>query len=118
MLRETKRGCDYPSLCESQGKCMQGGKLKGPCGDEAGMWSLKLAEGATMQIANIGAAKITDPRPVSIRWAVQPDGSKVLQFAQRWQRGWNESGFEWVDVPTVEAAADGVSRTEHQTGGK
>jgi hypothetical protein len=52
----------------------------------------------------ISPQKIVDPRPVDIRWLMQPDGSKVLQFGRCWQRGWNEGGIEWVDVPNVEAA--------------
>lgn len=45
--------------------------------------------------------------PVDFRVAKYPDGSRRIQGAYEWSRGW-ESGVRWRDLPEVEVNDDGV----------
>jgi len=47
------------------------------------------------------AIRVSDGRPVGIRWGRKPNGELVLQAAYLYQEGCN-GGVEWGDVEIVE----------------
>ena len=57
----------------------------------------------TTTIVAPGRAESTTP--CAYRLAKIPDGELVLQGSYVWHEGWNNSGHEWRDIPTVELAA-------------
>jgi hypothetical protein len=59
-------------------------------------------DGLLVTGAITGPSRTEKTTPDAYRLAKRPDGTLVLQGAYMWQKGWNNYGHDWRDIPTVD----------------
>lgn len=57
--------------------------------------------GTDFTMSTITAARVESSVPVQYRLA-RRNGNLILQGCYQWQQGFDSSGFEWRDIPTLD----------------